>query len=252
MQNIDPIYVLQPLIITILTFALVFYAARKRTLTRWVLAYSLAAYAVAIGAKTVLQALTYQYVLATGSLPLIGIYFGLQTVFLEVGLAYLFARYAVSKRQFGADQAEAYGIGLAFWENGVLLGVLSLVSVSYLYFAIGSGSPAAVAIYNATIAAEPSLFYPASQAVIPALMGVLERLSSIILHFAWGYLVVLAAVTRKRQYLYCALPMGLADFFVPFASLTPIYVFEVLLFAFSLVCLGAAVMAMKERAAQGK
>ncbi len=54
----------------------------------------------------------------------LGLYFGVQTVFLEVGLAYVFARLAISRVKMQAADAEGYGLGLAFWENGIYVGAL--------------------------------------------------------------------------------------------------------------------------------
>jgi hypothetical protein len=47
----------------------------------------------------------------------------------EVCLAYLVAWYVVSHGMLERKDAEAYGAGLAFWENAVLLGILSLISL---------------------------------------------------------------------------------------------------------------------------
>ena len=62
-----------------------------------------------------------------------GIYFGAQTCIFEVGLAYLVARYAVSRGRMGAADAEAYGVALSFWENAILLGAYSLLQISAIY-----------------------------------------------------------------------------------------------------------------------
>ena len=68
-------------------------------------------------------------------------------------------------------------------------------------------------------------------------LGTLERTSSILAHFSWGFLVVVAAASGRRRYLAAAAPMGLVDFRVPFAlSLGPVE-FETLVFALSLVAL---------------
>ena len=72
-----------------------------------------------------LQYLTYRPPIfpTTGGSPLeVGAYFGLQTVFFEVGGAYLVARYLVSRGTLRADDAEGFGVSLALWENGMLLG----------------------------------------------------------------------------------------------------------------------------------
>ena len=48
-------------------------------------------------------------------------------------------------------------------------------------------------------------------------LGTIERLGSILVHFSWGILVVVAAASRRTKYFLVALPMGLVDFLVPFA-----------------------------------
>lgn len=97
MQNIDIAYILQPVIVVAIALFLVFYSHRKHRLTFNVLAYSFLAYSIAIFAKSIFQALTYSFVLSYNNLFLLGLYFGMQTVLLEVGLAYLFAKHAVGK-----------------------------------------------------------------------------------------------------------------------------------------------------------
>jgi uncharacterized membrane protein YhfC len=135
-----------------------------------------------------------------------------------VGLAYLAAVYAVRKRGFGRTEAVPYGLSLAFWENGILLGLLSLFNLGVVYLIIASGSSAAPTVYAAALATQPYLFEPVSRALPAVALGTLERLSSTLAHLAWGVLVVLSATTRRKSYLAMALPMGLVDALVPFAS----------------------------------
>ncbi|HYB03786.1 MAG TPA: hypothetical protein VED17_04950, partial [Nitrososphaerales archaeon] len=70
---------------------------------------------------------------------------------------------------------------------------------------------------------------------------ILERISSILAHCAWGYLVVLAAVYKKNLYLAVALPTGLIDFFVPFANILGLAEFESIIFLFALGSLMIAI-----------
>lgn len=232
--NIDILYVLQPLIITIASIILVLYWHYKKSFTKWIFVYSLVAYALAIIIKTVFQHFTALYVVSAGNLYIEGVYYGLQTVILEVGLAYVFASYAIKKKQMSAKDASGYGIGLAFWENGVLLGLFSIINVLALYLTLASGSPAAAIAYNAVSKAQPSLFYPAMQALPLIGLGLLERTSSFMVHFSWGYLVLMAAFYRKKKYLAIALPMGLVDFFVPFSKSLGLANFEILIFAIAI------------------
>lgn len=245
MQNIDLIYLLEPVAATAMALALVLYWRRARSLTKWVLAYSLAAYALAILVKTAFQSLTIGLVAGAGSPFLLGAYYGLQTMLLEVGLAYVFARLAISRGRMSRKDAAGYGMGLAFWENGVLLGAFSAINIAAIYVALASGGPAATAAYSSIASTQPALFYPVQQAISPLLLGILERMSSIMLHAAWGFLVFIAAFYRKRSYLLMALPMGLVDFFVPFAGYMGVAYFEALVFAIALASVAVALRASR-------
>jgi len=238
MQNIDPLYILEPAIVNAITIALILYWRHSgRKFTRYDLIFSLIAYAGAILLKVIFQLLTVNAAISTfGSESVAtGLYYGLQTVIFEVGGAYVVARYAVSRGRFTEKDAGAYGISLAFWENGVYLGLFSLISVVSIYAVIATGPPAAAQdVYNALLKSESSLFSPPAVALPQVALGILERISSIILHSAWGYVVVLAAVYKRNHYLYAALPMGLVDFFVPFVNIFGETLFEGIVFLFSL------------------
>ncbi len=241
MQNIDIIYVLGPAVAFIVSSLLVAYFWKvKGKLDIWIMLYSLAAYAIAIAAKVIFQDFTYSYVNSYGNPYILGLYFGLQTSILEVGLAYLFARYAISRSKITKDMAGAYGTGLAFWENGILLGMLPVLNILIIYFMLASGAPSSQQIYNTLAKSNPALFYPVAQALFPTLLSIMERMSSIMAHYSWGLLVVLAAATGKKRYLAIALPMGMVDFIVPFAGTIPSYVLELIVFATALVSLYAA------------
>ncbi len=86
------------------------------------------------------------------------LYLGLQTVAFEVGGAFLVAHYAVSKAKFESKDAEAYGIGLAFWENGVLLGALPLINLLASYVLLASNMSETLASQMSN--SQPALFYP--------------------------------------------------------------------------------------------
>jgi hypothetical protein len=235
MQNIDPVLFVQPVVVIALSAGLIVYWRFRRRFAGSVLLFSLIAYAGAIALKELVQIPTYGAISSTfGSASIeTGIYFGVQTSLFEVGLAYLVARYAVSRRSMGAEDAESYGISLAFWENGVLLGALTLLNLGVSYFLIADGLlPASV--YQTMVSSNPSLFYPPQQLLGPVALGIVERASSLLAHFAWGYLCVLAAVTRKRRYLLIALPMGLVDALVPLAVYVRLWELEAIVFALSL------------------
>jgi multisubunit Na+/H+ antiporter MnhF subunit len=246
LQNINPIYVLQPLIVTVAMVALLAYWHYKKSLTKWVMLYSLLAYAAAIIIKYVFQILTAMPVIRTGNPYYEGVYLGLQTVVLEVGLAYLFARYAISKKRMTAKEASGYGIGLAFWENGVLLGALSLFSIVATYAVLASGGTAASAVYSSLLETQPSLFYPLSQALPLVCLGILERASSTIVHVAWGYLVFMAAFHKRKKYLALALPLGLVDFFVPFEGALGLVTLELVVFTIAIIGLAMVFVVRRE------
>jgi hypothetical protein len=232
LQNIDPVWFLEPASFVALGVGLVLYWYYKRRFSMAVFASSFVAYAGAIALKEILQYLIYaSFDARFGSNDYaLGLYFGLQTVFFEVGLAYLVVRFAVGKRKLQAEDAEGFGIGLGFWENAILLGALSLVSLVADYALIMQGGGLARTVYDAINRAQPSLFDPPLKAL--PLMGFpfLERITSAMFHFCWGYLCVIAAIFGKRRYFFMALPMGLLDFLVPFAPTLGVVAFEILIF----------------------
>ena len=237
MQNIDPIYLLQPIIVIIIVVSLILYWYYKKSFTVLVLLYSLAAYGIAILIKILFQEFTINIVKNLNRLYILGLYYGLQTMILEVGFAYLFAEYAISKQHMSEKDASGYGIGLAFWENGVLLGIVSLMNLIVLYLLLASGGQMASQTYNELMTAHPALFHSVTQALPVVGLGIIERISSIMVHLAWGFLTFNAAFYKKKKYLLLALPMGLIDFFVPFASSLGIVIFEALIFIIAVICL---------------
>ena len=226
MSSLDLLYLAQPLILIAATTLLLLAYYRRRLLTSPVVWYSLLAYFVAISAKVAVQTAV--------SVPsddlLAGLYYGVQTAALEIGLAYLLARSAVRERRIGVEQAPAYGAGLAFWENGVLLGLLALPGLALAISNGGSGLPSG------------SL----GQVLALVALGTLERGSSVLAHFSWGILVVVAAASGRSRYLLAALPMGLIDFLVPFAPLMSLAQFEGIVFALSLLCLVVTYLLTRE------
>jgi hypothetical protein len=225
MPGADLLFLVSPLVIIGATSGLLYLYMRGRLLNGAVLSYSLLAYVLAIGGKVAVQAL----VPVPADPWAAGVYYGAQTCLLEVGLAYLFARQAIDQGRIRVDQAPAYGVSLAFWENGVLLGVLALPG---LWLAIDLGGAGLPSGSVETIAGL-------------VVLGTLERVSSILAHFSWGLLVVAAAASRRSRYLLLALPMGLIDFLVPFASTISLAEFEGIVFALSALCLGVAYLATR-------
>jgi len=115
--------------------------------------------------------------------------------------------------------------------------------------ALAVDGPTAEEVYSSLIVAQPDLFYPAMQALTLVGYALLERVSSLLFHFSWGYLCILAACAARKRYLMLALPMGLVDFFVPFAGTLGTLAFEVLIFLIGLGCLGS-VLVIAKRARQ--
>ena len=242
MQNIDPLYFLTPLAVMGFSFGLVAFLWAKKRFSWWVLISSLIAYAGAIALKAVLQGATYQpFDAAVGGNPVdLGIYFGLQTAAFEVGGAFLVARYAVARRKIGGRDAAGFGVGLAMWENGALVGGTLLLDYVVYYAVLGSGGAQASQLFGDLTRSSPGLFYQASAALPLIGYAVLERVSSLMAHLSWGYLAVVAALTGRKGYLGLALPMGLVDFFVPLSASLGVGWSEALFFASGAVCLAVA------------
>jgi len=249
MQNIDPVYLIQPIIAILLSVGLVLYWHRaRRRFTKTVLLYSLLAYAGAIAVKAIVQAATYPILqaIANGNPYALGAYFGVQTVVFEVGGAFLAASLLSSRNKLCVEDAEGYGLSLGMWENAGLLGVLGLLNLITIFVVIASGGTAAESLSTLSTL-RPDLFYPPAQALPLVAYGILERVSSLLVHVSWGILVVLAACLHKRGFLLLALPMGMIDFFVPFANNENLALFELSLFAISLACLGVTLYVSKKR-----
>jgi hypothetical protein len=208
-----------------------------------VLVYSLVAYAVAIALKYAVQNLPVNIALNNVEL---GVYYGLQTVIFEVGLAFVVAHYAISRHKLGRKDAEAYGAGLAFWENAVLLGILSLISLIAYYSILSTDTPLAQTVYNQLNKNAPEYFAPVQQALEYVAFGTLERISSILSHSAWGYLCFTAAYIRKIRLFLIALPMGFLDFIVPFEQNLGLPIFETTVFALAVLSVLVAWYATKQ------
>lgn len=238
MQNINPILILQPIIVIAICTALMIYWYKKRHYRGLIWLYTAIAYGGAIAAKYLVQIPTIGLVSGSGDVVL-GLYYGIQTVVFEVGFAYLVAYLAFKRGALGRRDAEAYGSGLGFWENVGLLSALSLVNLIAYYFILSSGSSLATTVYDQLSANAPSLFTSNAEALGLVGIGVLERISSLMVHVAWGYLCVMAVIYRKKILFAIALPMGLIDFLVPFA-LANVLLFEAVVFALAVACVFVA------------
>jgi hypothetical protein len=238
LQNIDPLYFITPAVVIGFSFALVIYWSLKRSFSKWALMYSFVAYFGAIILKYIIQIPTIGALeSASNNNPaVLGLYFGIQTGVLEVGGAFLVAQIAFSRGNFKAKDAEGFGLGLAFWENGVFIGLLTVIDYA-AYYAILSNPSSSVAqiLYPTLIKNSPGLFFGPSSALPIIGYAILERVSSLLAHFSWGLLAVLGAVYRKRIYFVIAFPIGFfIDFLTPFASQFGIELFELIVFVVSI------------------
>ncbi len=238
MQNINPLFILQPIIVIAVSAALMVYWYKKRRFHANVWLFSLIAYGGAIGLKYAVQIPTFALVKDAGA-AVLGVYYGVQTMFFEVGLAYVVAYFAAKRSNLDKRDAEAYGSGLAFWENVGFLSVLPSVNLIAYYIILSMGGSLADLTYNQLITGAPSLFSSNTEALGLVAMGTVERISSAMFHIAWGYLCVMAVLYRKKMLFLVALPMGFIDFLVPFASGSPV-LFEVVVFALAAVSVLAA------------
>ncbi|MDR0461038.1 MAG: YhfC family intramembrane metalloprotease [Nitrososphaerota archaeon] len=239
MQNINMLYFLSPIVMIAFSIGLIAYWKIKKRFTIWALLLSLVAFAGAIALKYVVQYFTAQPFaeVVGGNLVALGLYFGLQTVFFEVGGAYLAAKIAFSYGKIRADDAEGYGLGLAFWENAVLIGGSTLLNFIVIYATLAGGGSVAQQLFDSLSVSSPELFSSTFTALQQVGFSVIERVSSLFLHFSWGLLCVFAVAFKKNRFLLLALPMGLADFIVVYTGVLGILNFELLFFALSLLCI---------------
>ncbi|MGA3108489.1 MAG: YhfC family glutamic-type intramembrane protease [Candidatus Bathyarchaeia archaeon] len=249
MQNIDPLFIIEPVIVIGFSVGTVLYWYRKHGFSRAVLGFSLLAYGGAIGLKVLFQYLTAPAFLAASQASVwwLGLYIGLQTVVFEVGGAFLVARFAISRGKMKQSDAVAYGLGLAFWENGVLLGVVALVSTVSYFIVLSQGGQAAESMYTLLSTAQPQLFYSPQSALPLVGWGLLERVSSLMVHLSWGYLCVKSVTQHKREFLFLALPMGFIDFLVPFVQILKLPLFEIIVFMLASICVFVTVYASRVR-----
>jgi hypothetical protein len=247
LQNIDPLFIIEPLIVIGFSAGAVLYWYRKNGFSRAVLGFSLLAFGGAIGLKVLFQYLTAPVFLgaAQGSVWWLGLYLSLQTVVFEVGGAFLVARFAILRRKMKRREAVAYGLGLAFWENGVFIGVVALLSTVSYFIAFSQGGQAAESMYTLLSTTQAQLFYPPQSALLLIGWSLLERISSFMVHLSWGYLCVKSVALHRKDYFFLALPMGLIDFLVPLLPILRLPLFEIIVFMLASICVFVSVYATR-------
>ncbi|MBP1357158.1 MAG: hypothetical protein JZD40_01525 [Sulfolobus sp.] len=130
---------------------------------------------------------------------IVGTYFGAQTAAFEVGLAFLFI-YIYKKVEI--KDAMSYGVTLAFTENGIMVGIVSLIS-GVINMALLPYYPP---LMRSLVLSEANIPY------IYDLYHTMDRISSFLLHTAWGSSAVLYYITKEKLYLLVFIAGFLADF----------------------------------------
>jgi len=162
LENINPLFILQPLIIILFSVALIVFWKLRRSFRWMVLLYALVAYAGAIIFKNIVQLLSASTVIDSFGIhsAAFGFYLGLQTVVFEVGGAFVVAWFFASRGKLFAKDSEAYGLSLAFWENGALLGILPLINLISVYTILASNTPVAITVFDQLFVSQRCLTSP--------------------------------------------------------------------------------------------
>jgi|BEDMetMinimDraft_2_1075160.scaffolds.fasta_scaffold00096_4 hypothetical protein len=146
------------------------------------------AYILAIVGKEIIQ-LAFLSFFLTPQIPTY-IAYGILTTIFEPGFAYLFSR-------FIKENPKTYGIGLAFWENAILLGLLEL----------------------------PYAFIETTTTVLPLLLyliiiRIMDRTSSLLLHYSWGISAYYSFWRKELKYIFTVAPLGMVDSLTAYVNLT--------------------------------
>ncbi len=217
MTNLTPLVI--PLISIIVGVIPIFFF--KKNLPLFAIAFL--SYFIAIIAKILIQS-TFLGFFHTPSIPTY-LSYGILTTVLEPGFAYLFLL-VFKPKGLNANLGLSYGAYLAFCENAVLLGVLSLPN--YLIV---------------------SLSISASQ----ILAHTLDRLSSFLLHTFWGFSATLSMTKKDLRYLLISMPYGMTDSLAAYYDFThaiPLLVFSTIVLLISLSSIPLMVYWYKKAALQ--
>lgn len=186
------IILLLPTISVLVGIIPLFFVKRKLGL----LGLAIVAYFIAILAKEAIQ-LPFLKFFETPSTPTY-IAYGLQTTFLEPGFAYLIL-YLVRKTYISIKDISygfSYGVYLAFSENALLVGLLSLPS--YILILLG-------------LAPTPINLTTTSTILSSLIPYTLDRISSLVLHTFWGFSAYLSILKNNKLYLVISMPFGMLD-----------------------------------------
>lgn len=180
-----------------------------------------AAYFLAIFLKEISDALFSGFFLKPNIEGYIAV--GAQTVFFEIGLAFLFA--LIFKKYLDSQSAIAMGSGLAMCENFVLLGIFGIISMTLTI----EFNSAALPLKSSVISTYISDLLP----------HILDRISSLIGHTVWGFLAVMFVFKKSWRYL-IAFPVGFLDSFaIYFDEAHPAYLSYL---SFSLIILAVSIL----------
>ncbi|AAY81372.1 hypothetical protein [Sulfolobus acidocaldarius] len=146
----------------------------------YLLGIAAASYFTAIILKEIIQ-LSFRSFFITPTLPTY-LSYGILTAIFEPGFAYLYL--VLTKAKVNGQLGLSYGSYLAFYENAIFLGLLSLPN--YLLLSV-QFSVLSLALYG------------------------LERISSFILHLFWGFSSALSASKKNIKYLSVSMPYGMVD-----------------------------------------
>ncbi len=149
------------------------------------------AYFIAIAAKLIVEQ-SFVSFFSGHSLAAYAAY-GVLTAVSEIGLAYAFVR--VYTGGYRPDRGWAYGVYLAFFENAILIGAFGFLSLIALAITNSNSGQSALGPGAALILVSASF----------------ERISSLIAHAVWGYLVFYAAVNRKPLHALLPVPLAFVD-----------------------------------------
>lgn len=147
-------------------------------------------------------------------------------------------------RQTKFERYGNYGLGLAFWENAGYLGVLGMFSLMSIYFSRFRYHLFSRIVFQSDRQQTCALLSAIKSTPADRLQFTRAGGLSLI-SFLLGYLYLLSASLHKRRYFLVALPMGLLDFFVPFANYLGIPIFELFIYLLGLGTLGITLFITK-------